>query len=399
MCLFLLFFTCLPIYSQTKKEERLKPEKYQHVLQGMPQDQLEVKTVKNGMIVAEPVAVEQLRLKQDQNLAFIDVREDIRPVASRALLAGDHEIRHLEGLALPGYYIARVVGEAAPVLLKVLINEKQHLVFNNESNKFEGAIGFVLLDDSGDALTSRELNEPVLVEVSTGTESHSAELRHTNLPTTIFPVTAANPVDEFGVSIRTPFKPEGYRDFLSVKPVVRILTDKTTMQGYGIQRTPVRLSLHGATGFGELIVTVSSSKGTISPYDVILKEGQTSTATLISEGTGKSRISVVETDRYTGTETWVEFVFPLVFLIFALVGGLIGAIVKIYYAEKKERKFLYLLIGPLLGCVIAIAYWAANVNILGLKVGFEYFNEFAVLAMSFFGSLFGISLINKFFKQ
>ena len=114
--------------------------------------------------------------------------------------------------------------------------------------------------------------------------------------------------------------------------------------------------------------------------------------TLRSAGTGEALLRASGPGLEEATAT-IVFVWPWVFLVAALLGGVLGGLAA---AAQERRTGGSAHWGPsafkglLVGVVAALAWYALGVNLLSLDLGVPRQNELAVSALAALAGFFGV---------
>ena len=181
------------------------------------------------------------------------------------------------------------------------------------------------------------------------------------------------------------------RDERPVDPFIRVTSHKRSIQGYGIETTLIDIELLGVSDFGPVPVSVRAENGFVEPQRVELSSmAPVQTVSLRSKGAKRDVVTVASDIPSSADE--VDYVFPWIFLLFAILGGIIGTLIRMLPKAKKGFRVKAFIAGVLTGFIVALAYWAIGLNLLHFNLDFEYFNEGAVLVLSALGGIAGSSV-------
>jgi len=182
-----------------------------------------------------------------------------------------------------------------------------------------------------------------------------------------------------------------FNDEREVNPFIRVSSHKNTIQGYGIETTLIDIELLGVSDFDPIEVSVRAENGFVEPQRVELSSmAPVQTVSLRSKGAKKDVVTVASD--VPSSPDGVDYVFPWVFLLFAIIGGIIGTLIRMLPKAKKGFRVKAFIAGVLTGFIVALAYWAIGLNLLNFNLDFEYFNEGAVLVLSALGGIAGSSI-------
>ncbi len=361
---------------------------------------------KNGQLSDENVILSDFRLEDGVNMAVIRRKGAAElTVAESNIPLGDRQVK-LQGMVLPDIYIARVKTPYIDQVSGEILTEQrllrvmrfiEPLIYKWQQNNYETVLSFILLDDSETELTTRELVESHPVEFTTSDhtllEPRVFEFTHTNLPTQRVRVTDKSPHNPVLVRMINPLNLGGDSIFLPKESRIRIDTPQRALQGWGVQAIPISISLLNYLEEDSVRVTLTASMGTI-PGHVYVSRDKPGRVLLRSENRGKSIIAA-QADNYHGTTADFEFVWPVMFLLLTLIGGIIGGVLKHLLNPAKKGIWIHMLQGSLAGFVVAVLYYIiglTNIFAFNVDAGAIYFNEFSYLGIAALGSLFWVQI-------
>lgn len=400
-----------PYTRQVTAVSRPDLEANQHIIHDT-MSRVAVQVVRGDRVEVQNVSMSDFRLKEDENLAIVKSLEEVRSFESRGTVLLDGRRETIEGAVLPEIYFARIkrtptgtfqpggpASEPEQVVLQILVDTLPKLQYNVSNGAYEGSFFVTLLEDSKTNLVPKELEEPVKMQFSSVRAEFNpgfTAIQNTNLPSTAVHISDRSNENPVPIRIATTFNPNGYTTYLGKQPVIRIETPTRKMQGYGVQAIPVSISLQAYTGLDSVRVNLVAGKGSVEPDHIFLSSGRPGKVLLKSEGTGQATLTA-NAHLFTSDERIFNYVFPWMFILFSLVGGFLGALIK--HLMKTERKNLptTLLLGCLTGFIVGILYYVIGIKIFTFEFGQLYF-EFAVLGLSFLGALFWDSIYGALAK-
>jgi hypothetical protein len=388
----LLILVSLTVTAQERVA--LKANIYKNV--ASPNKMVKVQTIENGRVKAtDSVVLSDVQmLRNEKNVVTYEKK-------IQATDTGTYKrFKSISGLRLapedlkiiPEFHVEPGGTEAEKIVYKIVFTSLQPFRYNDSSQKFNARIGFFLIPVSGNGNVNNL--DPINIEVVSNDitliRPEHLQISHLNMPSSNVELITELVSDSASVRVITASNPEGYTTYLKVKPILEILTNRTTLQGYGIQKIPVEVRLRGSNSADSVKVNFTVGKGTVNPNFVNVTYNSPSTIYLSSEGIGDTKLSAV-TSNLKSNDLNFRYVFPWVFLLSSILGGLIGGFAK-YYLTQKKRTFSArpIIGGILIGFIGAVAYYFLGINLLGLNVSAEL-NEIAVLGLSALFTYFGIS--------
>ena len=252
------------------------------------------------------------------------------------------------------------------------------------------------LEDSVRSRERRELSGGFRFQFGGDADSvapRELEVKHTNLPLNAVTILARNPEDSLLVRIITAADVRGTSVWIRAIPALALGLLPGTAQGLGLQRIPVSVSVLGTRRANPIHVKLSTDRGSLDPDTVVVGSGMITTVSWRTEGLGLATIQAHALGADDGRGT-VNFIFPFVFLIAALLGGAVGAALRALQgsASSERSKLESIGIGMLGGVVAAILYYAVGVSILKVDVKVPFFNEAAVFSLGVLAGLLGLKL-------
>jgi hypothetical protein len=286
---------------------------------------------------------------------------------------------------LPFKLITRTKNQATVILDIILIN-RTPMILDVADRRFHGNILVRLLNRNDPTNASIELDEPVSFEiVSSRLENiNPAKINVSQVNTDsheIQCISKSRLTDSVDVKIVPAFKPEGYTFYLDVEPYLEIISNKETIPGLGIHKIPVTIMINGSTLEDSIPVSLEVSKGSVEPHQINVSTVAPSVFTVRSESLGKAEITGHSPNVMIIPDT-ITYVFPWLFIIFALGGGLLGALAKIYIGPGSNTVTLkHILLGGVYGFIGAVVWFALGINLLPFELP-AVGNEFAALGVS-----------------
>jgi hypothetical protein len=297
---------------------------------------------------------------------------------------------------LPELYYAKVEGTNEQISYRILFIDSAPLKYDDGKELFEGSIRFIPIEvkDSGNTQpVQKALSVPEEIIVSYGIESIPLSIKQINWPPMDVTVTASDPLDSVQVKVLTVSNPVGYPQNLRVEPAIILSSTRTTIQGLGIQTLPVHVALKGVSTYKPVPVTVETSLGTIDSASLMLTGDQPREVILRSESLGKINLKVINPN-YRSNTISVEAVFPWLFLLLSILGGLLGGLGKNLLGREKVT-VRPLALGSIIGLIAAVAYWGLGIVLIGFSVETRGLNEAMVFGFGLLAGFFGLKLSGK----
>jgi hypothetical protein len=297
---------------------------------------------------------------------------------------------------LPEMYYARIAGTDQQISYRILFIDSAPMRYDFDKLTFSGRVTFLPVEEVDSAEThpsQKTLSVPEDIFISYGSEKIPLRISTINWPPLDVPVESPDPKDSVEVNILTVTNPLGYRQSLRIEPAIILSSTRTTVQGLGIQSLPVHVTLKGVTSCNPVSVTVESSRGTIDSASFVLTDDRPHEVILHSEGLGRIDLRSVN-QNYLSNHISVEAVFPWLFLLLSLLGGLIGGLGKNLMGQEKVT-FRPLALGAIFGFIAAVAYWGLGIVLIGVSFESHGYNEAMVLGFGLIAGFFGLKLVSK----
>ena len=267
------------------------------------------------------------------------------------------------------------------------------LRYERATNQFHGTL-LIALEDEDVADQVRQLSGPIPIAIASPADQvtpSDLSVMHTNLPPMRVAVLARDPVDSVRLQIIPNFDLRGVAVWLPVTPALVIPNVRSTAPGLGVSTTPLNIAVRGRVVHDSVRVLLATSRGSLSTQEVVIPPGGIAHVELRSEGVGSATItaSASGTD---SAETTVTFTWPVLFVVLAIAGGALGGLTSTVSRKRRARTGATrpVLVGALIGFVVAIVYRALNINLTGFQLPVLSSDEAAVFAFALLGGAFGI---------
>lgn len=267
------------------------------------------------------------------------------------------------------------------------------LRYSPADETFQGSL-LVGLEDSLQPTESRALGAAIQVQVSAddadSVSPRVLTISHTNVPFERVRLFAATPGESVEVHLVPVFNPSGVHVVLRVnRPPLTLRASPKVIQGLGLE-TAV-LSVAVAPGIVRasrvpIVVTLSSDRASPEPGQVRVDSGGVGHGQVRSRWVGEATIRA-EHPQLKLAEVQLQFEWPLLFLLLAIVGSLVGTIWRwLRKPERTSRSFWFHVLGGLIAGLGWAVLWS-----LGLLQGLDLplpvtYSEIGVVAVAALGS-------------
>jgi len=292
---------------------------------------------------------------------------------------------------LPELYYAKVAGTNEQLSYRILFIDSAPLRYNFGKEVFEGSIRFLPVEVNESVNSQpfqKTLSVPEDIFISFGSESIPIRITQINWPPLNVAVTSAYARDSVEVKVLTVSNPFGYPKNLRVEPAIILTSTRTLIQGLGIQTLPVHVALKGVSSCPPVPVTIETSLGTVNSANLTLSSDEPHEIILRSESLGVINLKVINAN-YRSNSITVQAVFPWIFLLLAILGGLIGSLGKNLVGRMKIT-LRRLALGSIVGLIAAVAYWGLGIVLIGFSVETRGLNEAMVFGLGLLAGYFGL---------
>lgn len=294
---------------------------------------------------------------------------------------------------LPYRYVTPDATGTGVWVLRPIYKVASRLRWDPASDAFAGSF-FLAVEDSLRLDESRPLPAPVRFQLISEADSVAPEpvaIAHTNFPLERVRVVARGVSDSLRVHVVPEFDVRGLDVWIPVAPTL-VIEAPDAIQGWGIQQARVVVRVIGASTVDDAAAGLTTTAGALDTLEVPIGRTGAGNAWLRSEGLSEASL-VAAAPGFGEARAVIDFTFPWVFLLAALLGGVFGGLAAAAAERKGRRKARwgeFALKGVLAGVLAALAWYALGVNLLQLDVGVPRFNELAVFTLAALADYFGI---------
>jgi hypothetical protein len=313
---------------------------------------------------------------------------------TRELAAEQLQVSQPEGdVALFRGAIRARGGASAALTLKAVAFGGEPLRYRVQSGRFEGSIRVGVVELGGSGGAARPLPAPVIFQVIGPVAAPaSVEVRSTAPPYQDIAIAADSPADTIDLRIVSNVSPEGALLRVLVQPALFVRSTPSRIQGFGLETTRILVSARGLGAGGPRRVQLGTDLGHVEPVELELSAEGTATSELRSASIGRAAL-VASGASFADGRAEVQFVFPLRFLVAALLGGLAGGALRRSTRPRERRQALARELGIAVLCgQLVFALYALGVNLVGVQLP-AVAGELLVFAVCALGALLGSELL------
>jgi hypothetical protein len=342
----------------------------------------------SARVVRKPTAAAQQRVSQVGDADSVTLRPgDILvvptgPAPTLDSAPGPHSDVHTD---LPNSYL--ILDSTGSRLLTLSIRVTGGLAWDPQARHFIGEV-LVGLEDSVRRTEQVPLSGTIALQLTSKdavVDPQTVTIGHTNIPWQRVRVSARDPRDTIHLLIQAVFDPAGYaaripvaRGRLTIQPTAK------RIEGFGLEVVKFTVTVPEYLRQDSLTVSLESDRGGLDVATLPIPRSGIAESSLRSRGVGGNTIRVSLGTIATG-EASVGYDFPTGFLIAAVLGGLVGAVIR---RREKRRGRVDILLGILTGLLCAAAY-AIGLNLTGFDINVRV-GEAAVLVVSALGAMFNL---------
>lgn len=299
----------------------------------------------------------------------------------------------LSFFALPLRFVTPDASLTGEWVLRPIFMIGNRLHWDSDSGRFVGRF-YLAVQDTAHARVSRPLPIPIQFELISDAEfvnPTTFAVEHTNLPLQHVRIRTRFAEDSVRVHIVPEFNIPGVDIWIPVAPSLTLEAPER-IQGWGIETASVVARVIGTANAPRTTLTLTTTSGALDASSVPLDGSGSVSTSLRSAGLGGGRVDVGGPGFPVATR-YIDFVFPWIFLLAALLGGVFGgfgAALQNSKAGSAPRWTWSVLKGIFAGVLAALAWYALGISLLQLDLGVVRFNELAVFTLAALGGYFGI---------
>ena len=281
--------------------------------------------------------------------------------------------------------------QSKELILKAVAFPRAPLRLNRTTDRYEGglSVGVIEVDGNGTRVLASPIAFQVLGPVASNPDTIT--ISQTSPPYRDIQVSADRPDGPLEVTVVSSVAPAGEVVNLRIRPVLGIAISPTKIQGWGLETADVLLRVDGAEKAQDSAVQLSSTSGRLSDTGVTLDRNGSAKTSIRSESVGISKV----TARGSGLDevgAEVEYVFPWRFLGAALIGGIVGGLLRKRARSRSTGAFAKSIGIAVLSAAVVVALYVLGINLVGFALP-SHGGEVLVFVVAALGALYGTRLL------
>ncbi len=281
--------------------------------------------------------------------------------------------------------------EAKELILKAVAFPRAPLRLNTTTGRYEGGIsvGVIEVNASGAKTLASPIAFQVLGPVTTSPDTVSID--QTAPPYRDIKVAADAPDAEVKVTVVSNVAPAGEELTLKVRPSLGVTITPPRIQGWGLETADVLVSAQAVDAARDNTLQLSSTLGRLSATEATLDKGGNAKVSIRSESVGTGKVTT-RGGGLDGASADVEFVFPWRFLGAALVGGVVGGLLRKRSRSKTAGAFVKSMGIAVLSAAVVVGLYVLGINLVGFALP-THGGEVLVFVVAALGALYGTKLL------
>jgi hypothetical protein len=278
-------------------------------------------------------------------------------------------------------------------VLRPIYKVASRLRWAPESDQFEGVL-FLAVEDTSRRRESRPLPVPIRFELLSDADTvdpASIAVEHTNFPLQRVRILARFAADSVRVHVVPEFDVSGADVWIPVEPSLTLAAPRR-IQGWGIQTARVVARVVGTGSVRPTTLALTTSGGELDSTRITIDASGSAETRIRSEGIGTAIVEAGGPGLSAATVA-IDFTFPWIFLLAALLGGVFGGLAAAAHKRKGRQKTRWAqnaIKGVFAGVIAALAWYALGISLLQFDLGMARFNELAVFTLAALAGYFGI---------
>lgn len=281
--------------------------------------------------------------------------------------------------------------QAKELILKAVDFPRAPLRFNPATSRFEGgvSVGVIEVDGSG----TRTLSAPIAFQLlgPVASDPDTITINQTAPPYRDIKVAADTPDAEVAVTVVSDVAPAGESLVLKVRPTLGVTITPPRIQGWGLETADVLVSAQAVDAARDNALQLSSTMGRPSATEATLDKGGNARVSIRSESVGTGKVTT-RGGGLDGASAEVEYVFPWRFLGAALVGGIVGGLLRKRSRSKTAGAFVKSMGIAVLSAAVVVALYVLGINLVGFALP-AHGGEVLVFVVAALGALYGTKLL------
>ncbi len=297
---------------------------------------------------------------------------------------------------LPGV-VRQLDGRGGQLQLKSYVLLARPLTYDRDRRIFTGSI-VVGVAAIGAAQNSHTLTSPITFQVlGNGTATpNPLRLDQTSPPHREIAITMPSAPGGVTIRVASNFHPQGEAIMLPLAPFLQINTGSSTIEGFGLGLTQLNIEAGGLSDAkGRVVSLRSRPEAFLAQSRLVLDENGMVSTQVRSQGAGPVTL-IASMAGIPNAETQIRFGLPWLTLSAALVGGLVGALIRLLLGSepKPGSQHLKSFFASALFGILIFALYAVGVNILPVTSTITV-GATLVFAVSALGAFLGTALVKN----
>ena len=282
--------------------------------------------------------------------------------------------------------------QSQELILKAVAFPRAPLRLNHETGKFEGGVSVGVIEVGGGAV--RTLSAPIAFQVigPVTSEPDTVTATQTAPPYREIRVQTDSPDSEVQITVVSNVAPSGETLTLKVRPSLAITVTPSSIQGWGLETADVLVSAQGFETAKNNRLQLSTTLGRLSANQAALDQGGMAQVSVRSESVGSGTISVSGAG-LDGSSTTIGYIFPWRFLGAALIGGVVGGLLRKRSRSSSPTALFKSLGIAVLSAAVVVALYVLGINLVGFALP-NHGGEVLVFVVAALGALYGTKLLS-----
>ncbi|MEN3950765.1 hypothetical protein [Iodidimonas sp. SYSU 1G8] len=288
--------------------------------------------------------------------------------------------------------VQTVDDNAQELILKAVAFPRAPLRLNPATGKFEGGVSVGVIEVGG--TVARTLSAPIAFQVigPVSADPDTVSATQTAPPYREIRVQADAPDAAVKITVVSNVAPAGEELVLTVRPSLGVSVSPARIQGWGLETADVLVSAQGFEAARDNRLQLSSTLGRLSATQTTLDPGGLAQVSIRSESVGSGTISIRGAG-LDGATASIVYVFPWRFLGAALIGGIVGGLLRKRTRSRSTATLVKSLGIAVLSAAVVVGLYVLGINLIGFALP-AHGGEVLVFVVAALGALYGTKLLS-----